>query len=507
LIIAPLSHLLGSFWEPIDDVFEHVMTYDFPESLWGTGTLVVFTVTFSIVIGVSLAALVSFFEYPGRRFFAIAFMAPMTIPTYVMAFIYIDLFDFSGPIQTWLREQEASFLLSIFPNVRSMGGCILVFSLCLYPYVYLMSCTAFRSISRCQIESSEMLGLTPRQTFFRLILPLAFPWIMSGAVLVTMETVADFGGVSAFNLPSFTTMIYKSWYGLGSFNTASRISLMLLAPALSLMALQSWLNRKKKFYSDSHAQKIQRCSFAGGAGIFIFCLSFFVMFFIFIVPLLQLFTWAFQADQYQSFRWKDLYCSIIQAGGSALILLGLVVPLVYAKRYSSGWFSTRVTDFCLLGYGLPGTVLAVVVYRWITTIDRWVDMESFYLGGTLCAIYMSMSCRFLSVAFYPVDHHLQRLSPKIDQASEMLGKNSLVTFFKVHLPILRGSMGGAAVLVFVDVMKEMPMTLMTRPLGWDTLSVRIYEFTSEGDWEHAAIPSLVIIACASLPLLLMKRID
>jgi iron(III) transport system permease protein len=509
LVVAPLCHLFRSLFESHDqDIFDHVLKYDLPRAIETTTILTLSTVTLSLLMGISLAALVSFFDFPGRKIFSLAFIMPLTIPTYVMSFIYIGLFDFSGPIQSWLREEQWSLLLSILPNIRSLGGSIWVFSLCLYPYIYLLSCGAFRSLSKQHLESSKMLGASNTRTLYKVIIPMAFPWVFSGAILVSMETIADFGGVSAFNLTTFTTMIYKSWFGLGSFSTASSMSIILCLPALILIWLQAILNRrKKKFYSHGSQSGPQRKTLRGINSFLALAGSFVFTCFTLWIPLTQLMLWASKSNDHQTVKWENMASSLIQAIGSALLLILIVLPLIYAKRYLSHWMNQRMVDLCLLGYGLPGTVLAVAIFRWISSIDDALEPYDYYLGGTLLALYLGMASRYLSVAFYPIENQIHRITPSMDQASRMLGHSPFKTFLTVHIPIIKRSIGSAFVLVFVDVMKEMPMTLMMRPLGWNTLSVKIFEFTSEGDWEHAAIPSMIIIAFGIIPLIYYKKYD
>jgi iron(III) transport system permease protein len=499
---------MGGLFEQNDEVLEHVLNYDFPLALETTSLLVLGTVGLAAILGVTLAALVSFCEFPGRRLFALIFAMPLTIPTYVMSFIYIGLMDFSGPLQTWLRTEQHETLLAWVPNIRSTGGAIWVFGICLYPYIYILSCGAFRSLSQRQLESSKMLGASGVSTLWRVVLPMAVPWIFSGAVLVAMETIADFGGVSAFNLTTFTTMIYKSWYGLGSFSTASTMSLTLLLPAVVLLGLQAYLGkRKKRFYSDGHHSGPNRKTLDWKCRTAATSFSLLVFIFTLALPLWQLLAWASQGDEYKTFKWSNIATSLLQATGAALLLLLLVLPLVYAKRIMKHWWNQRMVDLCLLGYGLPGTVLAVAIFRWVSTIDDQLEPWDLYLSGGLFALFFGLACRYLSVAFQPIQSQVQRVTPHMDQASRMLGSSPAASFVRVHIPVIRSSVFGAFVLVFVDVMKEMPMTLMMRPLGWDTLSVRIFEFTSEGDWEHAAIPSLIIIAFGVLPLMLYRKLD
>jgi iron(III) transport system permease protein len=317
-----------------------------------------------------------------------------------------------------------------------------------------------------------------------------------------METLADFGGVAAFNVNTFTTMIYKSWFGLGSFNAAARMSLMLLLPALTLLGLQTWLARRQR-QVDMGSGRSRRIPLRGAKACLAVAVSTLVSTVVFVIPVLQLSLWAAGGGQYRHFQLSDLMHSLLQSLAVALMVIACALVLVATRRFFRSWLLDRCIEFSTLGYALPGTVLAVAFYRWCSVVDGFSVLP--WLLGSLAPLLLGLSSRYMSVGVQSIQSGMGRVSPDLDLASRSLGRGPLWTHVTVHWPMMKGSFGAALVLVFVDVMKEMPMTLMTRPLGWDTLSVRIFEFTSEGDWEHAAVPALILIVAGLVPLLLLRR--
>lgn len=493
LVLAPIFFLMAAFTQPVDDIHQHVMEFALPTTLTTTALLLVGVTLLSTLIGTSLAAAVSFLDFPGRRFFSAAFLLPLAVPAYVMAFVAIGLLDYSGPVQTTLR----SWGFENLPEIRSIGGAVLVLSLCLYPYVYLLARTSFASLSGRTLEASRCLGMGPLGTFFRLLLPLSLPAILCGSLLVAMECLADFGAVSAFNLDTFTTLIYKSWYALDSFSTASRLSGYLLLPALALLLSQSWLQGRRNRW-ETPAAPSRPTKIEGWKGWLLSLAAAAWTALVLGVPLVQLLFWSFDSGQHRALRWDDFWHSLAQSGMAAIFAVIIALALILSHRGHRPLAGGVLNRLCLLGYGLPGTVLAVGVFRWSTW---WPEA----LAVALVVLIYGLVTRYLAVAFHPLQSAESKVNLEQDHASASLGQSRWRTFRAVLLPQVLPGIWAGAVLVFLDVMKEMPITLMTRPTGWDTLSVRIFEFTSEGDWEHAALPSLVLVAVSCLPLLFMGR--
>jgi iron(III) transport system permease protein len=432
----------------------------------------------------------------------------------VLAFVFLGIFDFSGPVQTQLRLWFGRGVW--FPDIRSTGGVILVMSLALYPYVYLLSRNAFRTQGKRALEAAQSLGCSPTGGFFRVVLPMARPWIAGGATLVLMEALADFGAVSIFNFDTFTTAIYKAWFGFFSLSAAAQLSTLLVAMVFILIALEQRLRKRMRYAQSRLAPQAQRIVLQGPRKWLaaIYCL--FVLSVAFFLPALQLLRWSLEVyheefdSRYITLLGHSLTLGII----SALLITGLALLLAYSGRRHQDRLTHGLIRTATLGYALPGTVLAVGIFIPLAWIDNQLiglaktlfNLEiSQLLQGTILIMLLAYTIRFMAAGFKSVDSAMHRVTTNIDEASRLMGLRGIKLLYKVHLPMLRGGIFTALTLAFVDVMKEMPITLMTRPFGWETLAVKIFELTSEGEWERAALPALTLLISGLLPIVLLMR--
>lgn len=515
LVLAPLGVVLFSIFDETNDVWRHfVQTSLFSliaNTLWlGLGVAVGTT-----LLGVSLAWLTAACDFPGRRWLEWALMLPLALPPYVVAFVSIGLFDFTGPIQTALRERLGLETVW-FPKIRSTGGVIVVMTLTLYPYLYMLVRNAFLTQGRRAIEVAQSLGQGRRHGFFRVALPMARPWIAGGLALVLMETLADFGTVSIFNYDTFTTAIYKAWFGLFSLSAAAQLASLLVLIVFIVLLVEQQLRFHRRFSQAGRSSPAERSRLQGVGGWIAFAYVFAVFLIAFVVPVGQLSIWAYRvieedADlQYLAFLGHSLFL-----GGAAALLTGLcALVLVSAARLRNDLLTRLAVRVATLGYALPGSVLAVGIFIPLIWIDKqilsWVKVLfgleiGFVLNGSLAAMLLAYLIRFMAVAHGAIDSAMNRVTPSLEETARSLGLSGFALLRKVYFPILRGGLITAALLVFVDVMKEMPITLMTRPFGWDTLSVRIFEMTSEGEWERAALPAMVLVLTGFIPILLLTR--
>lgn len=461
------------------------------------------------VLGVSLAWLVSMCRFPGRAFFEWALMLPLAIPGYVMAFVYLALFTYAGPVQTQWREWFGGS--ASFPDIRNAWGVITVFTLVLYPYVYMLARSAFISQGRGMMDASRVLGLGSTRAFFKVALPVARPAIVGGIALALMETLADFGAVSVFNFDTYTTAIYSAWYQLFNLQVAAQLASLLLTFVLVLLTLEHY-SRKQARYHNSHGnQRVQRyvlprrrAWLASG-----FCSV--VLFFAFVIPVLQLLLWVLKTglaeldSRYLEFLWHTLTLAAI----AALVTAALALLLGTIKRQqASGVWMTRAVRVATLGYALPGSVLAVGIMLVFTGLDHGLDRYfgmRLLLTSSALALVLAYVTRFLAVAHVPVEAGFENIRPSMLEASRSLGATPAQVLRRLTVPMLRPGLLTAVILVFVDVMKEMPATLIMRPFGWDTLAVRIYTMTAEGEWERAALPALTLLIAGLLPVVLLVR--
>jgi iron(III) transport system permease protein len=513
LVLLPLS-VLALSWQSVDmEIWAHLWTTQLPRLLGNTLTLLAGVGIGVTVLGVSLAWLTSLCDFPGRRWLDWALMLPFAIPAYVLAFVFVGLLDFAGPVQSVLRDWLGSGIR--FPRVRSTGGVIVVLVLVFYPYVYLLARSAFLAQGRGLMEAARVLGQSPWQAFRRVALPVARPAIGAGVALAMMETLADFGAVSVFNFDTFTTAIYKTWYGFFSLSSAAQLaSLLLLAVMLVLYGER---RARGAGHAGSERPRLGALYPLRGAKAWVatgWCLLVFAC--AFVIPVFQLLVWCWQRGRFDlDERYLALILHTLYLGGlAALITVGLALLLVFARRLSPSVTIRAGISLANLGYALPGSVLAVSIMLAFSYLDRILVVPlSSALGGagrplllgSLSALLLAYLVRFMAVAYGPLESSLARIRPSLPEAARSLGAGHWAVLGKVYLPLLAPGMFSAALLVFVDVLKEMPATLLMRPFGWDTLAVRIFEMTSEGEWARASLPALTLVLVGLLPVIGLIR--
>ncbi|MBU2255691.1 MAG: iron ABC transporter permease [Gammaproteobacteria bacterium] len=513
LVLLPLSVLMFSWHEVDQQIWAHLWQTQLPRLLGNTLMLVLGVGVGVTLLGVSLAWLTSLCEFPGRRWLDWALMLPFAIPAYVLAFVFVGLLDFAGPLQTLLREWFGSGVR--FPRVRSTGGVIIVLVLVFYPYVYLLARNAFLAQGKGLMEAARVLGLSPWRAFWRVALPMARPAIGAGLALAIMETLADFGAVAVFNFDTFTTAIYKTWYSFYSLTSATQLaSLLLLAVMLVLYGERRArgavrpVNERPRGKALYHLKGGQALAASAWCGLVFACG--------FVIPMLQLIVWFWQRGRFDlDERYSALILHTLYLGAmAALITVSVALLLAFARRMAPTRLMRSTVGLANLGYALPGSMLAVAIMLAFSYLDRELVIPlSSWLGGagkpvllgSLSALLLAYMIRFMAVAYGPLENSLARIRPSLPEASRSLGVGGVGLFFKVYLPLLVPGALSAALLVFVDVLKEMPATLLMRPFGWDTLSVRVFEMTSEGEWARAALPALTLVLVGLLPVILLIR--
>lgn len=515
IVLIPVGTIMSSFFAPASDVWQHLVETTLSSLLRNTLWLALGVACGVTLLGVSLAWFTAVCEFPGRKFFSWALLLPLAIPAYVTAFVAIGLFDYVGPVQTALRTWLGPNL-SWFPDVRSRAGVITVMILAFYPYVYLLARNAFLTQGKRSLEAAQTLGFNRTQGFFKLALPMARPWIASGLMLALMETLADFGTVAVFNYDTFTTAIYKAWFAMFSLSAASQLASLLIVIVFALILVEQQLRTRTRYAEIKQSARSDRIPLTGWRAWLIAGFAASTLFFAFLLPVAQLSIWAadvFARDfdqRYLEFFWHSLLVS----GLAALLTCSVALLLAYATRRHPDVLTRTAVRISTIGYALPGAVLAVGIFIPLAWLDNWMGemaMEFFHIEtglliqGTLAAMLIAYMTRFLAVSHSPIDSAMQRITGSIDEAAMGLGLNGWSILRRVHLPMLKGGLFTAATLVFVDVMKEMPITLMTRPFGWDTLAVRIFEMTSEGQWEQAALPAVALVLAGLLPILFFMR--
>ena len=470
------------------------------------------------LLGVATAWLTAMHEFPGRRVFAWALVLPLAMPAYVMAYVYTDFLQFVGPLQTALREtfgwQHGDYW---FPDIRTLPGAVLMFVCVLYPYVYLLARTAFLERASGMLEAARTLGMGPWRAFFAVSLPLARPAIAAGIALALMETLADYGTVAYFAVDTFTTGIYRAWFSLGDRVAAAQLAAMLLAFVLFLLMVER-ISRGRARYNDTTGRNRPQAGarLTGFRGLLATLACLLPLLLGFLLPAVLLLRMALSdGDAQFGERFLTLARnSFVLAGATAAIGVLLALLMAYGARLSKGALATMLNRLVGLGYAVPGAVIAVGVLIPVTRLDNWLagQWEHWFgsnpgllLTGGIAALIYAYLVRFLAVALHTVESSLAKITTSMDDAARSLGLGQGETLRRVHAPLLRGSLLTAGLLVFVDVMKELPATLVLRPFGSDTLAVVAYNFARDERLAEAALPSLAIVAVGLIPVVLLSR--
>jgi iron(III) transport system permease protein len=469
-------------------------------------------------LGVTTGWLTAMHEFPGRRFFEWALVLPLAMPAYVMAYVYTDFLQFVGPLQTALREtfgwRHGDYW---FPDIRTLAGAILMFVCVLYPYVYLLVRTAFLERASGMLEAARTLGMGPWRAFFAVSLPLARPAIVAGVALALMETLADYGTVAYFAVNTFTTGIYRAWFSLGDRVAAAQLAAMLLAFVLFLLMAER-ISRGRARYNNTTGRNrpMAGARLRGFAAFLAFVGCLLPLLLGFVLPALLLLKMALAEGDAQ-FGERFLVLSrnsFLLAGITAGIGVLLALLMAYGARLSKTTLAAGLSRLVGLGYAVPGAVIAVGVLIPVTRLDNWLagQWEQWFgsnpgllLTGGIAALIYAYLVRFLAVALHTVESSLGKITPNMDDAARSLGLGQGATLRRVHAPMLRGSLLTAGLLVFVDVMKELPATLVMRPFNFDTLATQAYTLAADERLAEASTASLAIVAVGLLPLIAMSR--
>jgi iron(III) transport system permease protein len=488
-----------------------------PAYVWNTVLLMLGVACGVISIGVLSAWLVTLYRFPARDVLEWTLMLPLAMPAYVMAYAYTDWLQFTGPVQTGLRELTGWSARDYwFPEIRSLGGAAAMLSFALYPYVYLIARTAFHDMPRSAIEAARLAGHGAWGAFFRVAVPLARPAIAAGATLALMEALADFGTVSYFALEVFTTGIFKAWFSLGDVVAAAQLSTCLLAFVLLVLVLERASRGRAAYHGVAPRKSVppHRLTGAVAAAAFVACAA--PVFFGFALPTLLLATLAWgEKGAYLGTRLVSLVGnSFSLAGMTALIAVGLGLLMAYAARITRGRWVGAANRIAALGYAVPGAVVAVGVLEPLGRFDNalagWLEATfgvkiGLLLTGTVAALVYAYLVRLLAIALQTTEAGLAKITPSMEHAARSLGGTAAATLVRVHVPLLAGSLATAALLVFVDVLKELPATFALRPFNFDTLAIEAYNLAKDERLAEAAVPSLVIVAVGLLPVLYVSK--
>jgi iron(III) transport system permease protein len=516
--MAPIVAVLYLAFTPTDNIWPHLASTVLPGYITTTLTLMLGVGVGALTIGVGSAWVVTMCRFPGRSVFEWAMLLPMAMPAYIIAYIYTDILEYSGPVQSMLRDMFGwSHKLEYwFPEIRSVGGAIMMMTLVLYPYVYLLARAAFLEQSVAMFEASRSLGRGPWRSFFTVALPLARPGIVIGVSLVLMETLNDFGTVDYFAVNTFSLGIFDVWMNMNNIGGAAQLATVMLLFVAILVCLERWARRKRRYHNTSTKyQALPGFRLVGARKWMatIGCLT--PVFLGFITPVLVLLVYAKQhydpALTQEIFQYAANSVTLSVLAGVIAVMIAIV--MAYSTRIKGGRVLQIASRVAGLGYAVPGAVLAVGVLIVLGNIDNSVDtFARDYFGvstglifsGTIVAVTFGYLVRFLALSLGAVEASLVKITPNMDGASRSLGRGPFATMRYVHLPLIRGSVLTAILLVFVDCMKELPMTIILRPFNFQTLATFVHQYASDEQLGDAALAALSIVGFGVLPVILLS---
>jgi iron(III) transport system permease protein len=518
LVALPLLGLMASVFDGQGELWRHLAATQLADIAFNTMVLLAVVGTGTVVIGTGTAWLVTMHRFPGSRVLAWALLLPLVMPTYIIGYAYADLLAYAGPVQGALRDVmgwgHGDYW---FPDLGSAEGVAILFTLVLYPYVYLAARSAFLAQSQPLLEASRILGHGPWRTFLRVGMPMARPAIMAGVALALLEALADFGTVQYYGVHTLTTAIYRTWFGMDNREGAAQIALVLLVIAFGLILLERGSRGRARFHVAANLREnADPAPLATGLGLaaLTFCLV--PVLLGFVVPTVHLAQLALASGAWvfeQGFV-REAVHSLLLASIAAAVIASLALFLAYAGRVVRQRSLNRAIEFASLGYAIPGAVIAVGILLPLIAVDRALDdairamfgvSPGLLLSGTAFALLLAYTVRFLAVGIANVAPGLAAIDPAMDASARILGARPREILRRIHLPLLRGPVLTAAIVAFVEVLKELPATLLIRPFNFDTLAVGVYRFASDERLAQAAVGAIVIVAASLVPVILLSR--
>jgi iron(III) transport system permease protein len=519
VLALPILSIVALALAPKDNIWPHLVANVLPGTLWTTFKLLAGVAVLTSVIGTGAAWLVTMYRFPGRDMVSWMLLLPLAMPTYIGAMCYAELLEFSGPVQAALRAAGGWTTAREywFPDIRSLPGAVAVISLVLYPYVYLTARASFLQQSACALEVARTLGRTPWGVFWEVALPLARPALAAGVTLVLMEALNDIGAVQHLGVRTLTVAVYDTWLQRSNLGGAAQIATVMLLGILGLLLLERRARGQGSYHNTTTRYRaIPFAKLRGVTGrlVLLACLLPVLLGFVLPVGLLIGTSWRHAGVIVDGAFWSAAWHSLLLAGIASVLAVAVGLVLAYARRVAANGFTRPAVRLAGFGYAVPGTVLAIGLLIPLAGFDNWLDgllrrafgvSSGLLLSGTVVALVLAYVIRFLAVALGALEEGLGRISPNLDAAARTLGDSTLSALLRVHVPMLRPAVGAAALLVFVDCMKELPATLLLRPFNFETLATQVYGFAALEQFEAAGFSALTIVLIGLAPVLLLHR--
>ncbi len=506
-VLAPIALVgLGAI-SPSGDAWGQLWAGPLPGMLWSTLSLLVLVGGGALMVGTSLAWLVTAYDFPGRRVFTWALMLPLAMPAYVLGFVFLAVFDFAGPVQTALRSVFGFDVW--FPDVSSIGGAALVMTFTLYPYVYILARSAFREQTPATYESARMLGDSRFVALRRVVLPMARPTLAAGVALVIMETLTDFATVQYFNVQTVSVGVYQVWRGMFDRETAVELAALVLLIAILVLGLERLFRGSAKFFQRGAPREIERVTLRGRRSALAIGACGGVLAFAIVLPIAQLLVWMFTStgtvgDIGRAFEYLSNSLGLAVAAAVGAVVVAVLVAA--GSRFSGSGLVRKAAHLVTAGYAVPGPVVAIgvlVIVSWLSGAMGRNPTGLVLLS--LTGLVYAYVVRFMALAYGAVDASLEKITPATVDAAHTLGATPSRVMRQIHFPMAGAGAAAGAVLVTIDVLKELPIVLLIRPFGFTTASIWVWELASESRWSSAAVPALLIVVAAMIPIVIYLR--
>lgn len=513
LVLTPIFTIVVKLFNKPGEHWEHIASSLLPSYFYNSFLLLLGVGIFTFVIGVSMAWLVSVYDFPGRKYFEWLLILPLAFPSYMMGYSYVGILEYTGPIQAFLRNNFDVQFRGPIIDIMNMPGAIFILSISLFPYVYVICRASFMRQSSTLQEAALLLGSNRLRVFTQIALPMARPALAGGLALVGMEVLNDYGTVKYFGVDTFTSGIFRAWFSFGDINTAIYLSAILTVIVLVLIWLENIQRGSRHWSSNGGSTKpVIRIRPKRRSRQWLFtalCLK--VLLISFILPLSQLFYWV-------SLTWRNvvdsefvilIFRSFSLAIGSAVSIAAISIFLLYAIRLSPLRWTKHIARTASLGYAIPGAVIAVGIMIPMMGLDRmlnWTGSNQFgmILSGTLFILVVAYIVRFMAVGYNAIDAGFQKTGASVNEVARSLGASPLRTLWEIDLPLIKNSIAGAVLLAFVDILKELPLTLILRPFNFNTLATKAFDMATNEMIAESANASLVVVLTGVIPIILLN---
>ncbi|MGM8363863.1 ABC transporter permease [Virgibacillus sp. W0181] len=517
LVLLPNVSILISFFTEKTANWQHIQEFILPTLLKNTSIIIFFTGVLSILIGTSLAWIVSAYDFPMKRFFKWALILPLAIPPYIAAYTYNGILNYTGVIQSTLRNEFNIEVNQAYFDIMTLPGAIFIFTLFLYPYVYMITRAFLANQSASLVENARLLGSNPFEIFFKVVLPISRGAIIGGVSLVLLEVLNDYGVVQYFGVPTFSTAIFQTWFGMSDLNAAIKLSATLMFIVFIILILERILRGRKKYsYSSPKVRPLSPIRLSGSRAWIVFSYFLFIFVLGFIIPFTQLFSWMLLTYEkiadpiFISLIFNSLLVASI---GSFMIVLFAVIIANFARMHNS-ILSKLAARSVILGYSIPGAVIAVGIITVFIGTDNLLfsfyeaigKEPMLYLSTSLFMLVSAYVIRFLAVGFNAIESGFDKIGNKYTEASRTLGLGVTKTFFKVDVRLIKGAILSGFILSFIEILKELPLTLILRPFNFDTLSTKAFQYASDEQIHEASLASIVIVIVSGIAIYIFHHL-